>query len=137
MLDFFVSYNQADKDWAEWIAWELEQVGYTTVIQAWDFLPGSNFVLEMQKAACEASRTIAVLSPDYLNAEFTQPEWAAALAADPDGRAGKLIPVRVRECKPPGLLKAIVYIDLVGAEESVARRTLVLGLNQAGRPGAR
>lgn len=30
-----------------------------------------------------ASRTIAVLSPDYLNAEFTQPEWAAAFVQYP------------------------------------------------------
>jgi hypothetical protein len=22
--DFFISYNQADRAWAEWIAWELE-----------------------------------------------------------------------------------------------------------------
>ena len=80
MKDFFVSYNKADRAWAEWIAWVLEEAGYSTVIQAWDFRPGSNFVLEMQKAAAEAERTIAVLSPEYLTARFTQPEWAAAEA---------------------------------------------------------
>ena len=78
VLDFFISYNHRDSRWAEWIAWQLEAQGYTTRIQAWDFLPGSNFVLEMQKAATDAKRTIAVLSPNYLAAEFTQPEWAAA-----------------------------------------------------------
>ncbi|MEA3325073.1 MAG: toll/interleukin-1 receptor domain-containing protein [Euryarchaeota archaeon] len=67
MVDFFISYTNADRAWAEWIAWELEENRYTTVLQAWDFRPGSNFVLEMQKAAENASRTIAVLSPDYLN----------------------------------------------------------------------
>lgn len=40
MQDFFVSYTQADRQWAEWIAWELEEVGFTTVLQAWDFPPG-------------------------------------------------------------------------------------------------
>ena len=29
-------------------------------IQAWDFLPGGNFVVEMQKATVECERTIAV-----------------------------------------------------------------------------
>ena len=60
MKDFFISYNRADKSWAEWIAWQLEDAGYTTVIQAWDFRPSSNFVLEMHKAVTEAQRTIAV-----------------------------------------------------------------------------
>lgn len=59
--DFFVSYNQADRDWAEWIAWQLEEAGYTTVIQAWDFHAGHNFVGEMDRAARESRRTIAVL----------------------------------------------------------------------------
>jgi len=39
MVDFFISYNKADKAWAEWIAWELEENGCTTVMQAWDFRP--------------------------------------------------------------------------------------------------
>ena len=85
MKDFFVSYNKTDQQWAEWIAWVLEDAGYSLVIQAWDFRPGHNFVLEMQKAARETERTLAVLSEDYLNAEFTQPEWAAAFARDPQG----------------------------------------------------
>jgi hypothetical protein len=69
--DFFVSYNSANKAWAEWMAWELEAAGYTTKIQAWDFGPGSNFVLEMQRAAVACERTIAVLSPTYLTSQFT------------------------------------------------------------------
>jgi TIR domain len=72
MKDFFVSYNSKDLTWAEWIAWELEEAGYSIVIQSWDFRPGGNFVLEMQKASSEAERTIAVLSPNYLGAQFTE-----------------------------------------------------------------
>ena len=43
MKDFFISYNTADRDWAEWIAWTLEEAGHSVVIQAWDFRPGENF----------------------------------------------------------------------------------------------
>ena len=28
--DFLVSYTQADRAWAEWLAWELEAAGYRT-----------------------------------------------------------------------------------------------------------
>ena len=74
--DFFISYTKADRAGAEWIAWQLEAEGYTTVLQAWDFLPGSNFVVDMNLAAEQASRTVAILSPDYLESKFTQLEWA-------------------------------------------------------------
>lgn len=89
--DFFVSYNKADRAWAEWIAWQLEAEGYTTVLQAWDFLPGSNFILGMDQAAQAASRTIALLSPDYFASNFTPSEWAAAFAQDPTGEHGKVL----------------------------------------------
>ncbi len=75
---FFISYNKADRTWAEWIAWHLEEAGYTTIIQAWDFRPGMNFVQKMQEAVQQAERTIAVLSTNYLEALYTYPEWEAA-----------------------------------------------------------
>ena len=82
--DFFVSYNRADRAWAEWIAWQLEAEGYSVVIQSWDFRPGSNFVLNMQSATEEAERTIAVLSPDYLASEFTAAELGRRVRSRPD-----------------------------------------------------
>src|ERR1700726_2201777 len=96
---YFISYNGADKVWAEWIAWQLEEAGFSTILQAWDFRPGANFVLKMQEASKEAERIIAVLSPNYLNADFTQPEWAAAFWRDPQGTKGTLVPVMVRDCR--------------------------------------
>jgi len=130
--DFFVSYNRHDKAWAEWIAWILEAAGYTVVIEAWDFRPGGNFVVYMQQAAAQAERTIAVLSQHYLEGKFTHPEWAAAFAQDPMGEKRLLLPIRVGECTLTGLLASIVYVDLVGVEES-AGPALVLQAVQAGR----
>jgi tetratricopeptide (TPR) repeat protein len=123
--DFFISYTSADTKWAEWIAWLLEAEGYTTRIQAWDFLAGSHFIHEMDAAAKQATRTIAVLSPDYLTSHFTSSEWEAAFARDPRGDEGLLVPVRVRPCDVEGLLKQVVYIDLVDQNEEMARATLL------------
>ena len=127
--DFFISYNKADRAWAEWLAWQLETEGYTTIIQAWDFRPGTNFVAKMQEAATTATRTIAVLSPDYLNdAPYSAAEWMAAFVQDPTGKNTTLLPVRIRECDPSGLLKAIVYIDLVDLDEQEARTIFLAGI---------
>ncbi len=129
--DFFISYNSADRLWAEWIAWQLEEAAaYTTVLQAWDVRPGSDFLQEMHDATVEAERTIAVLSPDYLNALSAQIGWTTAFLKHIKGKKGTLLPVRVRECEPEGLLAPILYIDLFKQEdESKAREVLLEGVN--------
>src|ERR1700719_3089123 len=128
-MDFFISYASPDAAWAEWVGWVLEDGGASVIIQAWDFAPGTNFVIEMQHAAASARRTIAILSPDYLNSSFAAPEWAAAFAQDPEGMKRSLVPVRVRECALQGMLRTILHINLVGLDEDRAHKQLVDGLS--------
>jgi len=123
--DFFISYNKADVHWAMGIGDWLDQSGFSTILQAQDFVAGSNFVSEMHKAVQQGKRTLAVLSPDYLGAKFPEAEWAAAFAKDPTGENRTLITVRVRDCKPPGLLASIVYIDLVALNPADAQKKLI------------
>jgi hypothetical protein len=122
--DFFVSYTQADRAWAEWIAWELEEAGHRVLVQAWDFMPGSNWIQGMQEGVTRAGRTIAVLSPAYLESEFGAAEWQAAWGQDPAARDRKLLVVRVAECDRPGLLSGVVSIDLFGVAEAKAKARL-------------
>src|ERR1700733_4196982 len=117
-IDFFISYTNADSPWAEWIAWTLRDGGYAVSFQPWDFVPGTNFPLKMQEAAAHSKRTIAVLSPAYLEANFTGSEWAAAFVRDPKGIHRRLIPVMVETCEPDGLLASIVSIRLMGLNEA-------------------
>lgn len=121
-VDFFISYADKDTRWAEWIAWILEEDGYRVIVQAWDFVPGSNFVLQMHNALIQSKCAIALLSPTYVAfSQFAQPEWAAAFAKDPTGKMGTLKPVKVENCVVEGLLKPIVLVDLVGMDETRAR----------------
>jgi tetratricopeptide (TPR) repeat protein len=129
--DFFISYTGADQSWAEWIADTLEQDGHTTLLQAWDFRPGSDFVEQMHQAIEQTKRTIAVLSERYLASIFAAAEWHAIFAKDPTGQAGLLVPVRIQDCEPPGLLRTRVYIDLVGLEEAEAATRLCAGVGRA------
>jgi hypothetical protein len=46
-----------------------------------------------------------VLSPAYLGSAFGGAEWQAVFAKDPTGEHGLLLPVRVEDVEPPGLLK--------------------------------
>jgi hypothetical protein len=122
--DFFVSYTQADRAWAEWIAWVLEEDGHRVLVQAWDFVPGSNWIQGMQAGVAGAARTIAVLSPDYLKSSYGSAEWQIAWAGDPGGEQRKLLVVRVAECERPGLLAGVVGVDLFGRPEAETRARL-------------
>ena len=128
--DFFISYTGADRQWAEWIAWHLEKASYTTMLQAWDFHAGGNFVLQMQHALETTERTIMVLSSRYLEKVYTQPEWAAVFALDPTGEKGLLIPVRIEACERKGLHRAMVYVDLVGRDNEGAQQHLLQLIEQ-------
>jgi hypothetical protein len=138
MTDFFISYTSADEAWAEWIGHVLEDAGLEVIVQAWDFRPGSNFVLKMLEATASAGRTIIVLSPNYLNSRYAAPEWASAFADDPQGANHKLVPVIVRDCQPEGILKSVVHINLIGLDEVEAARFLLAGVDaDRAKPSAR
>lgn len=127
--DFFISFQKDDRSWAEWIAWILEANGYSVYVQAWDFRPGGNFVIEMQESISKSKRIIGVLSESFLESVYTQPEWSAAFASDPTGKKRMFLPIKVKKCNPGALLKAIIYIDLTSLNEKEAEERLINGLN--------
>ena len=119
--DFFVSYTQTDRAWAEWIAWQLEEAGHRVLLQAWDFVPGTNWIKSMHEGVAKADRTIAVLSETYLKSVYGGAEWQLAWAADPTGQDRRLLVVRVSDCDRPGLLAGVVGVDLFGSGEVQTR----------------
>ncbi|CAO5178859.1 TIR domain-containing protein [Frankia sp. AiPs1] len=135
--DFFVSYTPADQDWAVWIAWTLEEGGYRVLLQAWDFAPGSNWLVGMERGIQLAGRTLAVISSSYLGSVFGQSEWQAAFRADPRGAARRLIPIRVEDVAAPPILGSIVSVDLFGLDRQEARARLLDSIAFALRGRAR
>ncbi|TDB91719.1 TIR domain-containing protein [Actinomadura sp. KC216] len=130
--DFFISYSPADERWASWIAWQLEAAGHRTMMQAWDFVPGTNFIDFMDRGLSEAKAVVAVLSSNYLRSRYGRLEWMAALRADPDDPARKLVTVRIEDCPIDGLLSTITYVDLVGiADPDEARGLLMRRIEEA------
>ncbi|WP_052710823.1 toll/interleukin-1 receptor domain-containing protein [Pseudofrankia sp. DC12] len=118
--DFFVSYAEVDRPWAEWISWHLEDAGYRVVLQAWDFSAGAHLIRELDWAVSTTARTVAVVSASYLDSAYGEAQWQAAWAADPSGNARKLVAVRVEDCSLPGFLGLLVGADLFGLEQEEA-----------------
>ena len=96
------SFNQADRAWATWIAWVLEQAKYSVFFQDWDFR--GSFVEQMHQATLRTERTIVVLSDNDLTSEFARSEAWAALASDPVGRKDRVVTIKVGPTGDLGLL---------------------------------
>ncbi|MGH3799245.1 MAG: toll/interleukin-1 receptor domain-containing protein [Pseudonocardiaceae bacterium] len=59
-IDFFISYSPADERWATWIAWQLEAAGHRTLLQSWNFVPGTNFIDFMDRGVRDSAVVVAV-----------------------------------------------------------------------------
>src|SRR5450755_95499 len=129
--DFFIDYADADSGWAEWVAWQLEDAGYTVVYRARDFRAGMNVVERTDEEVQRAERVIILLSLDYLRAYEAKKTssgvsaWTAAFM-----QPGKLLPLRVRPCRLKGLLQPLVPIELIDQNEMQARKVLLDGVNR-------
>ena len=136
--DFFVSHAGADRAWAEWVAWQLTDAGYTVELDVWDWAAGQNFVLAMSDALERCDRMVALFSAAYFDRDrYTTDEWTNALLHRPGTGQGQLVPVRVEEVPPadmPAVLRPLVFCDLFGVEAAEARRRLLEAVVGPRRP---
>lgn len=116
--DFFISYTSSDEDWATWVAETLEKDNYTTIIQAWDFQVGGSFINDMHDSIKKSEKIILILSPEYLQSAYCTSEWQNFFTSDPIGKEAKIIPIRIKNVKPDGLLSSRTYIDLYNIKET-------------------
>ncbi|HEX6519581.1 MAG TPA: FxSxx-COOH system tetratricopeptide repeat protein [Streptosporangiaceae bacterium] len=136
--DFFISHAGADRAWAEWVAWQLIDAGYSVELDVWDWAAGQNFVTKMSDALDRAGRVIALFSAAYFERErYTTEEWSSSVLHLPGMTPDWLIPVRVEEIpagKVPAVLRPLQYRDVFGVDEPTARRRLLKAVADPKRP---
>ncbi len=126
-VDFFISYTGADQAWAEWIAWNLEEAGFSLLIHTWDLPAAGDFVTFPVERLDYSHRTLVVGSREYFTSPWCTEEWTSVLT----GR--DLLPVRVEPAEPPPGLREIEWVDLFAQPEGGARKALrrAAGLKKA------
>jgi len=115
-VDAFISYQSADKDFAEKLASAIEAFSLNkrklkVFFAPWDIKPGDNIVSEIDEGLEKARFFIIILSSQALQAEWPSAERAAAIYSDPSGRLGRVIPVLRQSCRIPPLLGFRNYLD--------------------------
>jgi hypothetical protein len=110
--DVYICYNGADFEWVKRLA---EQVESETIdgnedsrhlmafFDKWDIAPGQSLIDRMNEGMNSARHVIAVLSPEFLKADWPRFEWKHIVAQDPNNSKGRLIPIRLRDLSVDGV----------------------------------
>jgi hypothetical protein len=131
--DFFVSHAGRDTGWAEWLAWQLQQAGWTVELDVWDWAPGEDFVARMSAALESADRLLAVCTAAYFSSVFGGAELRAAFAGSAAAE-GRIVPVLVEPVTLPALYAPLIHLDLIGMDEAPRRPGCGTGWPGAARP---
>lgn len=109
----FISYSHDDKAWVwEELLPRLEGVGLRVCIDDRDFEIGVPIMANIQMAVDASQYTLVVLTPAWIDSEWTEFERLLAGKRDPAGRRRKLIPVLLKPCELPLNIDFLVYADL-------------------------
>src|SRR3954447_5262751 len=133
--DFFISHAGRDTAWAEWLAWQPQQAGWTVELDVWDWAPGRDFVARMQAALQSADRLLAVCTEAYFASAFGGAELRAAFAGS--AAVGRIVPVLVEPVTLPALYAPLIHLDLTGLDEAAAAARLrdrLAGVRPTGPP---
>jgi hypothetical protein len=121
VADIFVSYTSSDRDWAFWIAKQLEPLGHTPHIHEWEIESGDDIYAWMEQHHDAADHVLCVISDDYLKAPYSTLERNAALWQAASKRPGFVLLVAVKQCRLPTLSDHIRRCELFGVSEDTAR----------------
>ena len=120
----FLSYAQADKQAARYIADALKRSGVSTWFDEWELKLGDSIVQHIEEGVTSSDFVLVLLSPAAVQSKWIQVEWSAALARELNDRAIRVLPVLIADCEIPPLLAARTYIDLRGDVESGVNRLI-------------
>jgi hypothetical protein len=95
----------------------LERDGIECFFDEESIAPGANFVLKISIAIDECNYLVMVMSPAYFSRRFTGAEWSPIFADDPQNERGRLVPLLLKECDIPVVLKPLRHIDVSSAEK--------------------
>ncbi len=136
-MRIFLSYVQADREFARKLASRLEAEGFDTWDRARDIFPGDNWALRAGEALEAADAVVVVVSPDSVKSEMVQREIQFALG-DPK-KDGRVFPVVARPTvNLPWVLKLFRVLDASRGLGEVTKRIVVaLPLTKAQKARAR
>ena len=116
--DVFISYSTQDKAWVRGeLLHTLENAGLTVCIDFRDFRPGAPIVTEIRELLKASKKTLVVLTPSYIERDWTEFETLLLQTKDPTNRDLRLIPIRKEICEIPDNMGILTYVDFAEPDD--------------------
>jgi tetratricopeptide (TPR) repeat protein len=130
--DVFISYSHKDEEWVRNILLPtLENQGLKVCIDYRDFLAGKAAIINMQDASEASRHTILVLTPKWVESEWTLYESILSRTDDPSGLQRRTIPLLLEKCKPPKFISMLSWVDFTDKQrENEAWQNLFKSLDK-------
>ena len=110
--DVFISYSHKDEEWViNTLLSALEKAGLKVCVDYRDFDAGTPSIINMENAVERSRHTITVLTPNWINSEWTDFESILTGTSDPAGRRRKLIPLMLVSCDLPKRISMLTWVD--------------------------
>lgn len=132
--DVFISYSHRDEKWVRNILLPiLEKQGLKICIDYRDFIAGKPAIINMQDASEASRHTLLVLTPRWVESEWTLFESILSRTDDPSGLQRRTIPLLLEKCSPPKFVSMLSWVDFTNQEhEDEAWQNLTKSLTDSG-----
>ena len=87
-----ITYHEREEEWAAWLGWQLQEHRYDVHQEPCFFRTHDEFLDYFRLANTQYDRIIFIFSDLYFSFGLDDVIWGEALAFDPQGQNGLLIP---------------------------------------------
>lgn len=122
---FLIVCDDEDDQWSSWVAWSLQDAGYSVFFESFDFLPGQMRVVWISDALRLSDRAIVVAAPSFMRSAICEAQWRVRAAMNPNGVQESVLVTRAEECLLPEELLSAPRVDLFGQSEVECRAHLL------------
>jgi len=112
VANVFISHRKIDDEAAERLAVELRDAGHDVWFDEWNVKLGDSIVERMNEGLEGAAFLVLCYSREGVLAPWISREWMSALARQLEGCGVKILPVRLTNGSPPGILADLKCADL-------------------------
>ncbi len=135
IYDVFVSYSHLDREWvSDWLLPHLEAASLKGCIDVRDFEIGAPSLVNVERAVELSRKTLLILTPNWLQSEWTSFESLLLQTQDPTGLRRRLLPLLLKDCELPPRLAIFTCADFRSSQQWEAEFSRLVG--QIGGSGA-
>ena len=110
-MPVFISYNHADRDFAESLAINLVHAKKNVWIDKWELNAGDSLISRIENALEGADAILTILSMNSIESEWCKKELRSGLIRELEEKSVLLIPIVIDDCEVPLFLREKLYVD--------------------------